>query len=42
MSRYQKAGRSHSTEGDSIYFTRVEEFKYFGTTIENENYIQEE
>ena len=42
MSRDQNAGRSHSIKLDSNAFERVEEFKYFGTTLTNQNSIQEE
>jgi len=38
MSRDQNAGRIHSVST----FERVEEFKYFGTTLENRNSIAEE
>ena len=42
MSRDQDAGRSHSIKIDNSSFERVEEFKYLGTTITNQNSIQEE
>jgi len=42
MSRDQNAGRSHSLKIDSSFFERVEEFKYLGTTLTNQNSIQEE
>ena len=42
MSRDQKARRSHSMKVDKSSFERVEEFKYFGTTLTNQNSIQEE
>ena len=42
MSRDQDAGRSHSRKTDSSFFGRVEEFKYLGTTLTNQNSIQEE
>jgi len=35
-------GRNHSIKFDNSSFERVEEFKYLGTTITNQNYIQEE
>ena len=38
----QDTGRSHNIENDNSSFERVEEFKYFGTTLTNQNYIQEE
>jgi len=42
MSPDQYAGRSHSIKIDNSFFESVEEFKYLGTTLKNENYIQEE
>jgi len=42
MSRDQNAGRSHRIKTDNISFENVEEFKYVGTTITNQNSIQEE
>ena len=42
MSRDQNAGRSHSMKTDNSSFERVEEFRYFGTTLTNQNSIQEE
>jgi len=42
MSRDQNAGRSHNMIDDSRSFERVEEFKYLGTTLMNQNSIQEE
>jgi len=42
MSRDQNAGRSHSTRPDNSTFERVEELKYLGTTLTNQNSIQEE
>ena len=41
MSRDQNAGRSHSMKTDNSYIERVEELKYLGTTLKNQNYIQE-
>ena len=41
MSRDQNAG-IHSVRIDNSTFERVEEFKYFGTTLTNQNVIQEE
>ena len=41
MSRDQNAGRSHSIKMDNSSFERVEEFKYLGTTLTNQNSIQE-
>ena len=42
MSRDQNAGRSHNIKIDNISSERVEQFKYFGTTLTNQNSIQEE
>ena len=42
MSREQTAGLSHTMKVDSSSIERVEEFKYLGTTLTNQNYIQEE
>jgi len=42
MSWDQNAGQSHCTKIDNSSFERVEEFKYFGTTLTNQNSIQEE
>jgi len=42
MSRDQNAGRSHSMKIDNRSIERVEEFKYLGTTLTNNNSIQEE
>jgi len=42
MSRDLNAGRSHSIKTDNSSFDRVEHFKYFGTTLTNQNSIQEE
>jgi len=41
MSR-ENAGQSHSMKTDNISFERVEVFKYLGTTLTNQNSIQEE
>ena len=41
MSRDQKAGRSHNIKTDSSAFARVEEFKYLGKTLKDQNPIQE-
>jgi hypothetical protein len=40
--RDKNAGRSHSMKIDSTPIERVEEFKYFGTTLTDQNSIQEE
>jgi hypothetical protein len=42
MYRDQNAGRSHSMKIGNSSFERVEEFKYLGTTLTDQNYIQEE
>jgi hypothetical protein len=42
MSRDQNAGRNHSIKIDNSSFERVEEFKYLGSTLTNQNSIQEE
>jgi len=42
MSRDQNAGRIHSVRIDNSTFDRVEEFKYLGITLINQNCIAEE
>ena len=42
MSREQTAGISHTVKVDNSSIERVEEFKYWGTTLTNQNSIQEE
>ena len=42
MSRDQNAGRSHNIKINNCYFERVEEFKYLGKTITNQNSFPEE
>ena len=42
MSRDQNAGWIHSVRIDNRTFERVEEFKYLGTTLTNQNSIAEE
>ena len=42
MSRDQNAGQSHSVKYDNSSLERVEKFKYLGTTLTNQNSIQEE
>ena len=42
VSRDQRAGRNHSVKIDSNSFEGVEEFKYFGTTLTNQNSILKE
>ena len=41
MSRDQNAGRSLSIKNDNTSFESVEELKYLGTTLTNQNSIQE-
>ena len=42
MSREQTTGLSHTMKVDNSSIERVEEFKYLGTTLTNQNSIQEE
>ena len=42
VSQDQNAGRIHSVRIDSSSIERVVEFKYLGTTLTNQNSIQEE
>ena len=42
MSGEQTAGLSHTMKVDNSSIERVEEFKYLGTTLTNQNSIQEE
>ena len=42
MSQDQNAGRSYSIMNDDNFFQRVEEFKYMGKNLTNQNSIQEE
>ena len=42
MSRDQNAGRNHSVRINNSTFERVEEFKYLGTTLTNQNSTGEE
>ena len=41
MSREQTAGLSHTMKVDNRSVERVEEFKYLGTALTNQNSIQE-
>jgi len=41
MSRDQNAGQSHGMKTDNSSFERLEEFKYLGTTLTNQNSIRE-
>ena len=42
MSRDRNAGRGHSVKTDNTSIERVEEFKYLGKTLTDQNSIQEE
>ena len=42
ISRDQNARRSHNIKVDNSSFERVEEFRYFGITLTNQNSVQEE
>ena len=42
MSRDHSAGRIHSVRTDNSNFERVEEFKYLGITLTNQNSIAKE
>ena len=42
MSRDRNTGRGHSVKIDNSYIERVEEFRYLGTTITDQNSIHEE
>jgi len=42
MSQNQNAGRSHIIKIENSCFERVEEFRYLGNTLTNQNSIQEE
>jgi len=42
MSRDENAGRNHSVRIDNSTFERLEDFKYLGTTLTNQNSILEE
>ena len=42
MSRDQNAGPNHSVRMDNSTYERVEEFKYLGTALTNQNSIAEE
>jgi hypothetical protein len=42
MSRAQNAGRSHDINIDTSCVERVEQFRYLGTTLTDQNSIQEE
>jgi hypothetical protein len=42
MSRYKNAGRSHNLKINDSLFGSVEQFKYLGTTLTNQNSFGEE
>ena len=42
MSRDQNTGRIHSVRTDNSTFERMEQFKYLGTALTNQNSIAEE
>jgi hypothetical protein len=42
MSQDQNAGQIHIMKIDNSFFERVEEFKYLGTTLKNQNSVHEE
>ena len=42
MSRDQNAGRSHNMKTDNSSSERVEEFKFLGKTLKDQNSFQEE
>jgi hypothetical protein len=42
MSQDQNAGRSYNIKTDNSSFERVEEFKFLGTTLTNQNSIHED
>jgi len=42
VSRDQNARQCHNIKNDDSFFERMEEFKYLGTTLKNQNSIQEE
>ena len=42
LSRDQNAGSSHNIMIDNFSFEKLEEFKYLGTNLTNQNFIQDE
>jgi hypothetical protein len=42
LSRHQNAGQNHDIKIGNRCFENVEQFRYLGTTITNQNLIQEE
>ena len=41
MSRDQNAGRNHNIKNDDSSFERVEQFKYLGINLSDQNFVQE-
>jgi hypothetical protein len=42
LSRHQNVGQNHYIKIGNRYFENVEQFRYLGTTITNQNLIQDE
>jgi hypothetical protein len=42
LSNHKNAGQNHDIKIGNKCFENVEQFRYFGTTISNQNLIQEE
>jgi hypothetical protein len=42
LPRDENAGRRHTIKNDNKSFEMMEQLKYLGTTLTNQNYIQEE
>jgi hypothetical protein len=42
ISRDQNTGKSHNVKSDFVSFEGMEEYKYLGTNLTNQNFIQEE
>jgi len=42
LSRNQNAGRNHNMKIDNSNFERLEEFRYLGKNLSNQNSVQEE
>jgi hypothetical protein len=42
LSRQQNAGQNHNIKVENIFFENVAQFTYLGTTVTNQNLIQEE
>jgi len=42
MSQDQNAGQFHNKKIDNTSFEKMEEFKYLGTNLTNQNFIQDE